>query len=167
MARIFAVVVSQWGQSAATIRQAVAHDASSVVLDLKRNVRVLNATATLAPLLGLLGTVIGMIEAFDALGNQPVAGMSKGERLAHGISLSLMATAGGLAIAIVSVTAYYYFLNRIDILLRDMDENARRSIDLVAGDLASPARLPTDRRPLLPSDHRRPESRTLGRSEPL
>ena len=68
------MVVSYWGQPAATIRQAIGYDAAGEVADLKRNVRVLNGTATLAPLLGLLGTVIGMIQSFDALGGRVGAG---------------------------------------------------------------------------------------------
>ena len=149
MGRIFGHVVRYWGQPAATIRVALDHDASREVLDLRRNVRVLNGTATLAPLLGLLGTVIGMIQSFDAIGGK--AGGGKGELLAQGISLALVSTALGLAVAVVSVAAYYYLLNRVDVLVRDLDDNARRVIDHVS---AEALRVP-DRR----LDHVRSESR--------
>lgn len=155
MARVFAVVIGYWGQPAATIRQAVGYDAAGEVVDLKRNVRVLNGTATLAPLLGLLGTVVGMIQSFDALGGR--VGTAKGEALAHGISLALVATALGLAIAVVSVAAYYYLLNRVDVLVRELDENARKAIELVSAEATRPG----DRRPgyLGPTEHPRHESR--------
>src|SRR5438093_1255711 len=68
VARVLGHVIRYWGQPATTIRQALDSDAAGELADLRRNVRVLNGTATLAPLLGLLGTVIGMIESFDALG---------------------------------------------------------------------------------------------------
>ncbi len=157
MARIFAMVVSYWGQPAATIRQAIGYDAAGEVTDLKRNIRVLNGTSTLAPLLGLLGTVVGMIQSFDALGGR--VGTSKGEALAHGISLALVATALGLSIAVVSVVAYYYLLNRVDILVRDLDENARKVVDLVSAESLRP--LSGDRRPnfTTPGDHPRHETR--------
>jgi len=142
VARVFAIVISYWGQPAATIRQALGYDAAGEVAELKRNVRVLNGTATLAPLLGLLGTVIGMIQSFDALGGR--VGPAKGEALAQGISLALMSTALGLAIAIVSVAAYYYMLNRVDILVRELDENARKVIELVSSESLRPA---PERRP--------------------
>jgi biopolymer transport protein ExbB len=143
VARVFATVVSYWGQPAATIRQAIGYDAAGEVSDLKRNIRVLNGTATLAPLLGLLGTVVGMIQSFDALGGR--VGTAKGEALAHGISLALVATAIGLAIAIVSIVAYYHLLNRVDVLVRDLDDNARKVIDLVSAESVRPAHV--ERRP--------------------
>jgi biopolymer transport protein ExbB len=136
VARVFAMVVSYWGQPAATIRQAIGYDAAGELSDLKRNVRVLNGTATLAPLLGLLGTVIGMIQSFDALGGR--VGPNKGEMLAQGISLALVTTALGLAIAVVSVAAYYFLLNRVDVLVRDLDEQARMVIDLVSAEAVRP-----------------------------
>lgn len=142
VARVFALIVGYWGQPAATIRQAIGYDAAGELIDLKRNVRVLNGTATLAPLLGLLGTVIGMIQSFEALGGR--VGPARGEALAQGISLALVTTAFGLAIAVVSVAAYYYLLNRVDILVRALDENARRVIDLVSSEATRP--LPSDRR---------------------
>jgi biopolymer transport protein ExbB len=142
VARVFALIVGYWGQPSATIRQAIGYDAAGELIDLKRNVRVLNGTATLAPLLGLLGTVIGMIQSFEALGGR--VGPARGEALAQGISLALVTTAFGLAIAVVSVAAYYYLLNRVDVLVRALDENARRVIDLVSGEATRP--LPADRR---------------------
>ncbi|WP_435005339.1 MotA/TolQ/ExbB proton channel family protein [Tundrisphaera lichenicola] len=149
MARVFGHVVRYWGQPASTIRQAVDHDSAREILDLRRNVRVLNGTATLAPLLGLLGTVIGMIQSFDAIGSK--VGGGKSEALAQGISLALVCTAIGLGIAVASVVAYYYLLNRVDLLVRDMDDLTRRVIDQVSGE----ALRPVDRR----VDHVRNESR--------
>jgi biopolymer transport protein ExbB len=152
VARVFAMVVGYWGQPAATIRQAIGYDAAGELMDLKRNVRVLNGTATLAPLLGLLGTVIGMIQSFEALGGR--VGPARGEALAQGISLALITTAFGLAIAIVSVAAYYYLINRVDVLVRELDDNARRVIDLVSSEAIRP--MPGDRRPAAvppPTDH--------------
>jgi biopolymer transport protein ExbB len=143
-ARVFAMIISYWGQPAATIRQAIGYDAAGELSELKRNIRVLNGTATLAPLLGLLGTVIGMIQSFDALGGR--VGLAKGEALAQGISLALVTTALGLAIAVVSVAAYYYLLNRVDVLVRELDEYARQVVDLVCGESVRPT-LPPDRRP--------------------
>ena len=145
-----ALVVNTWGQPGATIRQIVSHDAAGEVVELKRNLRVLSAMATLGPLLGLLGTVVGIIQSFDALGGR--VGPARGEALAHGISLALVATAFGLAIAIVAVTFYYFFLNRVDILVRELDDRARQVIELVSsesqrlppgGSPPRPDRLPT------------------------
>ena len=131
-ARVFALVVGAWGQPGATIRQMVSHDAAGEVVELKRNLRVLSAMATLGPLLGLLGTVVGIIQSFDALGGR--LGPARGEMLAHGISLALVATAFGLAIAIVAVTFYYFFLNRVDVLVRELDDRTRQVIELVSSE---------------------------------
>lgn len=160
-ARVFERVVHHWGQPSSAIREAVESEAATEVMELKRNVRVLNGTATLAPLIGLLGTVVGLIEAFDALHGRAAQGMGKSEALAHGISLALMATAIGLGIAIVSVALYYYFLNRIDVLVRALDREATKVVDLVAGDTGRPAA--EIRRPagptVPPAELARPEAR--------
>jgi biopolymer transport protein ExbB len=158
-ARVFAIVVGAWGQPGATIRQIVAHDAAGEVVELKRNLRILSAMATLGPLLGLLGTVVGIIQSFDALGGR--VGPSRGEALAHGISLALVATAIGLAIAIVSVAFYYFLLNRVDVLVRELDQRARQVIELVSAEAQRVG--PTDRRhlPLPSTEPHRQESRVL------
>jgi biopolymer transport protein ExbB len=164
VARLFAGAVRYWGQPASAIRQALDHDAAAELLDLRRNVRVLNATATLAPLLGLLGTVVGMIEAFDAIGSgRSAAGAARSEALAHGISLALMTTAVGLGVAVVSVAFYYYFLQRVDVLARELDDHASQFIDLIAAESSRSPRGSLGTHADLP----RLESRPLGRVEPL
>lgn len=152
-ARVFAHVVRYWGMPAAAIRQAVEHDAAGEVMELKRNIRVLNGAATLAPLLGLLGTVFGMIESFDSL--KSAAG-GKSEALAHGISLALVSTAIGLGIAALAVTMYYFLLNRVDVLVKNIDDQARRVIELVSNEATRPA---PDRRVGSQGDLSRHESR--------
>ena len=78
-----------------------------------------------------------MIESFNALGAK--AGNAKSEALARGISLALVSTAFGLGIAIVSVALYYYLLNRVDMLVRDLDEQALKAIDVVSAESIRPA----------------------------
>jgi biopolymer transport protein ExbB len=158
-ARIFAMVVNAWGQPGVTIRQILSYDAAGEVIELRRNLRVLSAMATLGPLLGLLGTVVGIIQSFDALGGR--VGPARGAALAHGISLALVATAIGLAIAIISVAFYYVFLNRVDILVRELDDRARQVIELVSGEAQRHS--PQDRRhiPLAAPESLRQESRAL------
>ena len=158
-ARIFALVVNTWGQPGVTIRQTVSHDAAGEVVELKRNLRVLSAMATLGPLLGLLGTVVGIIQSFDALGGR--VGPARGEALAHGISLALVATAFGLVIAIVAVAFYYFFLNRVDILVRELDDRTRQVIELVSSE--SQRLAPGERRhaPIGSTDFQRHESRAI------
>ncbi len=158
-ARVFAMVVNVWGQPGATIRQILSYDAAGEVVELKRNLRVLSAMTTLGPLLGLLGTVVGIIQSFDALGGR--VGPARGEALAHGISLALVATAIGLAIAITAVTFYYVFLNRVDVLIRELDDRTRQVIELVSSEAQRHA--PPDRRhiPLGAPEPLRQDSRAL------
>jgi len=158
-ARIFALVVSAWGQPGAAIRQTLSYDAAGEVVELKRNLRILSAMSTLGPLLGLLGTVVGIIQSFDALGGR--VGPARGEALAHGISLALVATAFGLAIAIVAVTFYYFLLNRVDLLIRELDERTRRVIELVAGDSQRLAAAERRHAPIGAPDLHRHESRVI------
>ena len=158
-ARVFAMVVNVWGQPGETIRQILSYDAAGEVVELKRNLRVLSAMTTLGPLLGLLGTVVGIIQSFDALGGR--VGPARGEALAHGISLALVATAIGLAIAITAVTFYYVFLNRVDVLVRELDDRTRQVIELVSSE--AQRQVSPDRRhiPLGPPEPLRQDSRAL------
>jgi biopolymer transport protein ExbB len=158
-ARVFSLVVNAWGQPGMTIRQIVSQDAASEIVELKRNLRVLSAMSTLGPLLGLLGTVIGIIQSFDALGGR--LGPARGELLAHGISLALVATAFGLGIAIVAVTFYYFFLNRVDILVRELDERTRQVIELVSSETHRPPIADRRHGPIGSGEPHRQESRAI------
>jgi biopolymer transport protein ExbB len=129
IANVFAIVMNHAGQPAAEVRQAVGEGAQSEIFYLRRRLRGLNGMATLAPLLGLFGTVIGMIEAFYAL-SKTAAG--KTEKLADGISLALGATAFGLLIAIVAAASYYFLMGRVDRIVQRMDSLAEEVIDHVS-----------------------------------
>lgn len=99
--------------------------------------RYLNALATIAsaaPLLGLLGTVIGMIEIF---GSQAPTGSTNPAQLAHGISVALYNTAFGLIVAIPSLMFHRYFRGRVNDYLHDMEQGAERVLHLL---IARPAK---------------------------
>jgi biopolymer transport protein ExbB len=87
---------------------------------------VLATVSTIAPLLGFLGTVVGMIAAFQAI---EAAGEVDATTVAAGIKVALITTAAGLAIAIPISIAHNYFVSRIDRLVIDMEESAQRTID--------------------------------------
>ncbi len=86
----------------------------------------LATVATVAPLLGFLGTVMGMIEAFQAI---ELAGEVEATLVAGGIKVALITTAAGLAIAIPVNIAHNYFVSKVDQLVIDMEESAQKLID--------------------------------------
>lgn len=87
---------------------------------------VLATLTNIAPLLGFLGTVIGMIQAFQAI---EVAGEVEATLVAGGIKVALLTTAAGLVIAIPVSIGHNYFVSRIDSLVIDMEESAQKMID--------------------------------------
>jgi biopolymer transport protein ExbB len=93
---------------------------------LEKGLVVLATLTNIAPLLGFLGTVIGMIIAFQAI---EVAGEVEATLVAGGIKVALLTTATGLAIAIPVSIAHNYFVSRIDSLVIDMEESAQKMID--------------------------------------
>ncbi|MEO8079724.1 MAG: MotA/TolQ/ExbB proton channel family protein, partial [Caldimonas sp.] len=92
---------------------------------LERYLNTLGTIASAAPLLGLMGTVIGMIEIF---GSQAPTGASNPALLAHGISIALYNTAFGLMIAIPSLMFYRYFRGLVDAYTLDMEQAAHRLV---------------------------------------
>lgn len=98
--------------------------------DLERFLVALGTIATVAPLLGLFGTVIGMIEIF---GSQDPTG-SNPAQLAHGISVALYNTALGLIVAIPSMIFYRYFRARVHDFVVEMEQQAIKLIEIVHGD---------------------------------
>jgi len=93
---------------------------------LEKGLVILATVSTVGPLLGFLGTVIGMIQAFQAI---ELAGEVEATTVAGGIKVALITTAAGLAIAIPVSIAHNYFVAKIDGLVIDMEESAQRTID--------------------------------------
>ena len=97
--------------------------------DLERFLTTLGTIATLAPLMGLFGTVVGMIEIFGA---QNATGANPAQ-LAHGISVALYNTGFGLAIAMPALVFYRHFRALVDSFIIDMEQQAVKFVDIVHG----------------------------------
>ncbi len=97
---------------------------------LERNLIALQTIATIATLVGLLGTTIGMIRAFSAMANE---GAPDAIQLALGISEALINTAGGLAAAIMGIVAYNYFVNKVDMFTYAIDEVSQEVVAILTG----------------------------------
>ena len=146
ISRFFAIVLENRGRSAFEIRTAVSDQADSEIYHLRKHIRAIGALAQLAPLLGLFGTVIGMIDAFQALSQQQGAG--KSEMLAAGISLALIATASGLGVAIVASVAYFYLQGKVDQRIQDLDVLTNQAVALMSSDARPTEGATKKRRPL-------------------
>lgn len=96
-------------------------------------INYLNVCAQLAPMLGLFGTVVGMIESFDSL----AAGKSEPSDLAGGIGIAMLTTAGGLIVAIPSMAAYFYFRGQLVSIMTDMQKGVAHMLDLFTGEIDS------------------------------
>lgn len=143
-ATVFAAAVRLWGKPLPEINEAVRDAGEREAAALRRNLRALNASANIATLLGLLGTVIGMIDAFNTVAISRALG--RAELLAHGIAVALLTTAFGLVVAIPSVLLYNYFASRVERMLYEIDAAAADLVDLIAGEsrvaVAPPAHVP-------------------------
>jgi biopolymer transport protein ExbB len=145
-AAIFGHGVRKWGRSSVEVEQAMIDGGERQVGQLRRHLRVLNGVATVTPLLGLLGTVIGMIQAFNDIAS--AGAMGKADQLAAGIAVALLTTAFGLAIAIPSLIMYMYLSGRVEALVMEMDELALRVVRAISAD-GLPTQRPTPQ-PSLP-----------------
>ncbi len=99
-----------------------------VVYDLERYLNTLGTIAGVSPLLGLLGTVTGIIKAFNAIN---AGGAGDPRMLSGGIAEALVATAAGLCVAIPSLIAYRYFRGRVDRIVVELEKSALRLVDAV------------------------------------
>ena len=102
-----------------------------VTLSLEQNLNTLGTIAAISPLLGLLGTVFGMIKVFAVITTE---GVGNPETLAGGISVALITTATGLIVAIPSLIFYRYFRGKINVLVVDMEQEAMKLIEILHGD---------------------------------
>jgi biopolymer transport protein ExbB len=132
VARVFAAAVKKWGRPAVEVEQAVIDAGERVTHELRRYLRLFNGISSLSPLMGLLGTVLGMITAFNAIVTDQA--MGKAELLAGGIGQALLTTAGGLVVAIPALMAYMYFQSRVETLVMDIDAAAQQVVDIVSAE---------------------------------
>jgi biopolymer transport protein ExbB len=102
----------------------IERDSQQLALELERNLPLLSATAALAPLLGLLGTVTGMISTFNALATARNSGNT--DRVLSGIGEALYATASGIFIALVALAAYSFFTARLRRILAEIEWEASK-----------------------------------------
>jgi biopolymer transport protein ExbB len=130
VARVFAAAVRKWGKPAVEVEQAVIDEGERIGNILRRHLRVLNGVSTVSPLLGLLGTVWGMIKAFNVIASSPA--MGRAEMLAGGISVALITTASGLLVAIPSLVFYLFFVGRVDGFIIDIDRCGQDLVNVIS-----------------------------------
>ena len=142
VAEVFHAAVRRWGRPMLEVEQAVVDAGDRVGGSLRRFLRVFQAISNVTPLLGLLGTVTGMIAAFDSLSVGPGAG---GDPLAAGISQALLTTAAGLSVAIPAYLAHVYFAAKSDRYLEEIDRLCQRVVECISSESLEVAK-PTRRR---------------------
>lgn len=126
---IFAAGLKNIKSAPEVMKESVEEAGRAVAHDLERFLTTLGTIASISPLLGLFGTVVGMIEIFGsqtAVGNTPAV-------LAHGISVALYNTAFGLIVAIPSMIAYRHFRSKVDSLTIEMEQQAVKLVEIVHG----------------------------------
>jgi biopolymer transport protein ExbB len=114
------------------MKECIEESANVVIHHMERYLSVLGTLAMISPLLGLLGTVVGIIEAFMAINTG--SGMGDPALLASGISKALMTTAGGLFVAIPAMIMHRYFVRHISTMAVEMEQQAIKMVDIVHGD---------------------------------
>ncbi len=129
---VFAAGLKKWGRPAVEVEQAVLDAGERAVNDLRKHLRIFNGVATLSPLLGLLGTVVGMIRSFNAIAGADA--MGRPELLAGGISEALITTAAGLSLAIPALALHLFFISRVDQLTMELDERGHQLVELISAE---------------------------------
>lgn len=113
------------------MKEAIEETGRHVAHELERFLNSLGTIAAITPLLGLLGTVVGMIQVFTAITS---IGVGDPSQLAGGISQALLTTAAGISVAIPSLIFYRYFRGRVNELIVDMEEEAMKMVEIMHGE---------------------------------
>jgi biopolymer transport protein ExbB len=132
VATVFAAAVRKWGKPAVEVEQAVLDQGERAANSMRRFLRVINCIASVCPLFGLLGTVWGMIIAFNEIAGS--GAMGKPELLASGIGTALMSTAAGLCVAIPALILYLFFVGRVDVLVMEIDRHGQDLVNLISAE---------------------------------
>jgi len=133
IAMVFAAAVKKWGKASVEVEQAILDAGERVNNQLRNHLRLMNGISQVAPLLGLLGTVLGMIASFNGISTESGADGQR-EMLAGGIAQALISTASGMFVAIPALTAYLFFVGRADRLITEIDGLGQELVELIAGD---------------------------------
>jgi biopolymer transport protein ExbB len=130
MANIIVAGIRNFGKRREIVKEGIEEIGRREASTLERYINVVGTIAAISPLLGLLGTVFGMIKAFNVISIQGVGNPSS---LAGGISEALITTAAGLVVAIPTFVLYRYLANKADALIVEMEEHSIRMVDLLKG----------------------------------
>lgn len=131
LGRILAAGLINMHHEREVMKEAIEETGRQVVQELERFLNTLGTIASITPLLGLLGTVIGMIKVFAAITS---LGVGNPAVLAGGISEALITTASGLSVAIPSLMFYRYFRGKVDALVLKMEEEALKMVEVIHGE---------------------------------
>jgi biopolymer transport protein ExbB len=126
LGRILAAGIANAHHGRDVMKESIQEAAGHVVHDLERYLNTLGTIAAVTPLLGLLGTVVGMIRVFAEIMTQ---GTGNASALAGGISEALITTAAGLCVAIPALVMHRYFLGRIDGIVVELEQQTIRLVD--------------------------------------
>lgn len=130
LGRLFASGLKNINSPAFVMKESIEEAGRAAAHDLERFLTTLGTIASISPLLGLFGTIVGMIEIFGAqtaVGNNPAV-------LAHGISVALYNTALGLIVAVPSMIFYRHFRAKVDSLVVEMEQQAIKLVEILHGE---------------------------------
>lgn len=130
LGEIMAVAIENQNSSLEIIKDSIEEAGSQVSYKLERYLGALSTISTVAPLLGLFGTIIGMVELFSSF-------TSSGHDVAvfaRGISIALYNTAGGIVVAVPAMIAFRYFRSKVDHLVNEMEQQALHLIEIMRGE---------------------------------
>ncbi len=130
LARVAEVAIEARGKARAAIKERLEEVGRREAAELEKGAAVLGTVASVAPLLGLLGTVYGMILTFEVIAEQ---GIGVAASLAGGISQALITTLAGLCVGIPALVAHRYVLSRVDARVLELEEASLAVLDRVAG----------------------------------
>lgn len=131
MTRILLAAILNHDKSRAEIKEIIEDAGRHELPVLERYLTILGTIASIAVLLGLLGTVVGMIRTFNAIA---AVGYGQPEALANGIAEALIVTAAGLCIAIPTLVVYNFFTSKVDSLVIEMEKNSLRMLSILKRD---------------------------------
>ena len=132
VSQVFAGAIRKWGRPGVEVEQGVIDAGERVTNGLRQYLRVFYGVATVGPLLGLMGTVLGMIQTFNVIAASDALG--RAELLAGGIAKALLNPAVGLGVAIPASILYLFFVSRVDRLVIEIDKLAQEVVNAISAE---------------------------------